>query len=128
MKSSKTMYETAKALAIEHGMRCPLRGQNKIFGYGLTIIELERLYSKEGFTIESRKASNGSKIPSCLQRHIDQWLKAKLIIKRGEYYYFIFDPQDFEDSRIIDRAVLTAGKPDKDIEVVGISFCAGEYE
>lgn len=127
MKSSKTMYETAKALAVEHGMRS-LKGQNKIVGYGLTIIELERLYSKEGFTIESRKAANGSKIPSCLSRHIDQWLKSKLVVKRGEYYFFIFDPRDFEDSRVIDKTLLTNTVTAPDIEIVGLSQCAGEYE
>ena len=93
MKSSKTMRELAKALAIERGLVTPALGHNGGYvGYALPLTKLKELYIREGFPVATK---TGSKI---LSKHLDMWQQSHGAERCGELVFFALDPDSWQEA------------------------------
>lgn len=89
MKSSKTMRELAKALALKRGLRVPEDGKEGYVGYALTISMIKELYLREGFPINSKRGVK------TLETHIDMWVMSHMAIRQGDLIFFALDPDSY---------------------------------
>lgn len=94
MKSSKTMRELAKALAIERGLVTPRPGGSGggYVGYALPLTKLKELYIREGFPVATK---TGSKI---LSKHLDMWVQSHGAARWGEVVFFALDPDSWQEA------------------------------
>lgn len=95
MKSSKTMRELAKALALRKGLRVPDKGKGGYVGYALTISAIKELYLREGFPINSKRGVK------TLEKHIDMWTMSHMATRQGDLIFFALDPDSYleDDAR-----------------------------
>ncbi len=95
MKSSKTMREIAKALALRKGLRVPKNGEGGYVGYALTISMIKELYLREGFPINSKRGIK------TLEKHIDMWTMSHMATRQGDLIFFALDPNSYleDDAR-----------------------------
>lgn len=89
MKSSKTMRELAKALALKKGLRAPEKGQEGYVGYALTISMVKELYLREGFPVNSKRGIK------TMDTHIEMWILSHTAYRNGDLIYFALDPDSY---------------------------------
>lgn len=86
MKSSKTMRELAKALAIRKGVI----EAGGYAGYALSMKDLRVIYSNEGFPVMQKGCKT-------LDNHIAMWEMAHKALRVNNIVFFGLDPDDWMD-------------------------------
>lgn len=90
MKTSKTMRELAKALALEQGLRVPKEGRGYV-GYALSIDAIKLLYMREGFPVTTKKGI------ATMDNHIKMWIESHMAERSGDLIFFALDEGSFWD-------------------------------
>ena len=115
MKSSKTMRELAKALAISRGLVTPRKGKDGGYvGYALPLTKLKELYIREGFPVATK---TGSKI---LSKHLDMWERSHGAARWGEMVFFALDPDSWQETEAR-AAILDYMNENASMDLVNIS-------
>lgn len=92
MKSSKTMRELAKAIALRRGLRAPEQGKGGYVGYALTISMIKELYLREGFMINTKRGVK------TMDAHIEMWIQCHTAYRNGDLIFFALDPDSYGES------------------------------
>lgn len=98
------MYEIAKALAIERGIRS-YESRPHIVGYYLTTDEIKTLFKEHGFTLNRARPGRTNPVRNTMERYIDIWKELSWVHVQPGAYFFQMDVSNFYDNEAIGLAL-----------------------